>query len=245
LSSEVVKFDRVWISYEPGVYVVEDASFTVLMGEFVTLVGPNGGGKTTILKAMIGLIKPDKGIIKLFGKDVKTFKEWKWIGYVPQHVEQRYASFPLSVEEFIHLKFPNQKILREDIEKMLEFVGLKDVKDKRISELSGGQLQRLYIARELLGSPKLLILDEPTSSIDPTFKTDLYDILREINEKNGTTIIMSTHDIAVISTYVKKIVCVNKRIFHFDSIEELMEGGGLCELYGRHVHGLRHIHLQS
>jgi ABC-type Mn2+/Zn2+ transport system ATPase subunit len=146
------------------------------------------------------------------------------------------------VEEFIHLKFPNRRILREDIEEILEFVGLKDVKDKRISELSGGQLQRLYIARELMGSPKLLILDEPTSSIDPTFKTDLYDILEEINEKYGTTIIMSTHDVAIISTYVKKIICVNKRVLHVDSIEELVEGGGLCKLYGRHVHGLRHTH---
>jgi len=243
LSNEVVMFKNVWISYEPGVYVIEDASFDVNQGEFVALIGPNGGGKTTILKAMIGLIKPDKGIIKLFGKDIKNFGDWTWIGYVPQYLEKKYAWFPLSVEEFIHLKFPNQRISRENLCKVLDFVGLKDVRDKRISELSGGQLQRLYIAREIMMSPKLLILDEPTSSIDAYFKIDLYDILREINDDRRTTIIISTHDIAAISTYVKKIICVNKRVLHVDSVEELMTGGGLCELYGRHVHGLRHTHL--
>ncbi len=102
--------------------------------------------------------------------------------------------------------------------------------------------QRLALAHALVGSPKLLILDEPTSSIDPTFKTDLYDILKEINESYRMTILMSTHDIAVVSTYVDRIICVNKKVLHVDNIEELMEGGGLCKLYGRHVHGIKHAH---
>lgn len=242
MSDEIVSLENVWISYEPGIYVIEDASFVVTQGEFVALVGPNGGGKTTILKAILGLVKPEKGTIRLFGKDVRNFKEWTLIGYVPQHAEKMYAWFPLSVEEFIYLKFPSQKIPRDELYKVLEFVGLKDVKYKRISELSGGQLQRLYIAREVMTSPKLLLLDEPTSSIDASFKTDLYDILREINENYGTSIIMSTHDLAAISTYVKKVICVNKRILHTDNIQELMSGKGLCELYGYHVHGIRHTH---
>ncbi len=242
MSDEVVALNRVWISYEPGIYVVEDASFTVNQREFVALVGPNGGGKTTVLKAILGLIKPEKGSIKLFGREIRNFKEWAWIGYVPQHAEKMYTNFPLSVEEFLYLKSPTHKVPREDVYKMLEFVGLKDVKYKRVSELSGGQFQRLYIAREIMASPKLLILDEPTSSIDASFKSDLYDILKEINENLGATIIMSTHDIAAISTYVNRVVCINKRVIHTDNIEELMSGKGLCELYGYHVHGLRHVH---
>lgn len=242
MSSNILELEHVWISYEPGVYVVEDASFTVSKGDFMALIGPNGGGKTTLLKAMIGLIKPVKGTIKLFGKDIRSFDEWSWIGYVPQNIEQKYTWFPLSVEEFMRLKSPKAKISINELHKTLEFVGLWNIKDKRISELSGGQFQRLYIAKEIMSSPKLLLLDEPTSSIDISFKKNLYEVLIDINENMGTTIIMSTHDAATISTYIKKIVCINKRVYHVDNIEELLSGSALCRMYGHHVYGLKHVH---
>ncbi len=242
MNNNIVELVRVWISYEPNVYVVEDASFNVTEGDFMALIGPNGGGKTTILRTIIGLIKPAKGTVRLFGKDIKSFNEWSWIGYVPQSIERRYAWFPLSVEEFMKLKSHSMSVSIDELYRMLEFVGLWNIKNKRISELSVGQFQRLYIAREIISFPKLLLLDEPMSSIDISFKKNLYDVLKDINENFGTTIIMSTHDVTAISTYVKKVVCVNKKVFHADNIEELLYGKALCKLYGYHVYGLNHNH---
>ena len=203
--------------------VIRDVNLRIKSGDFMAMIGPNGGGKTTLLKLMLGLLNADSGSIRIFGKTPKNVSHR--IGYVPQdvHVNQ---NFPISTSDVVlmgKLKpgkgwFRHSKEDRRAALQALEQVGMGKYCDQRIGQLSGGQKQRVFIARALVTDPDILLLDEPTASIDTKGQNEFYALLKELNHK--ITIIVVSHDLMVISRYVKSVACVNQRL-HYHGHAEL------------------------
>ena len=203
--------------------VIRNVNLRIKSGDFMAMIGPNGGGKTTLLKLMLGLLKADSGSIRIFDKTPKDVSHR--IGYVPQdvHVNQ---NFPISTADVVlmgKLKpgkgwFRHSKEDRLATRQALEQVGMQKYRDQRIGQLSGGQKQRVLIARALVADPDILFLDEPTASIDTKGQNEFYALLKELNHK--ITIIVVSHDLMVISRSVKSVACVNQRL-HYHGHAEL------------------------
>lgn len=212
---QILKFQDINFSYSEQNQVLQDISFEVNQNDFVGLIGPNGGGKTTLLKIILGILKPDSGKIEVFGNGCKMAR-YK-IGYVPQY-SQIDLNYPITAWEVVMIGFLGNKKIGSSFnkpeklkaEQVLKDLKLTDLKQKTIGELSGGQRQRIMIARALVRNPELLILDEPTNNVDQESGRDLYELLRELNKKMA--IIIVSHDIDVVSRHVNKIFCLNKRI---------------------------------
>ena len=203
--------------------VIRDVNLRIQSGDFMAMIGPNGGGKTTLLKLMLGLLNADSGSIRIFGKKPKDVSHR--IGYVPQdiHINQ---NFPISSSDVVlmgKLK-PGKGWFRHSKEDLraalqaLEQVGMGKYCDQRIGQLSGGQKQRVFIARALVTDPDILLLDEPTASIDTKGQNEFYALLKELNHK--ITIIIVSHDLMVISGSIKSVICVNQRL-HYHGHAEL------------------------
>jgi zinc transport system ATP-binding protein len=219
LSSEPYAMELEGVSFSYGkTEVLREVSFRLKRGEFLGIIGPNGGGKTTLVRLMLGLLLPDRGTIRILGMEPNAASHR--VGYVPQSMDLS-RSFPISVMDValmgrLSRARIGRRYSREDEEKArqaLEKVGMWQHRHKLIGKLSGGQKQRVFIARALATDPEILFLDEPTASVDPEFQVNLYDILEELNKR--VTIVVITHDIGVVSSYMKSIACVNKHfIFH-------------------------------
>ncbi|MEZ4999651.1 MAG: ATP-binding cassette domain-containing protein [Bacteroidales bacterium] len=182
------------------------------------MIGPNGGGKTTLLKVILGILKPASGRI-VFNGELLTHQR---IGYLPQMSEGD-VSFPVSVRDIVlsglmQVKGSAARMKRDDIRRadaILKDLGIYDMRGRCLSELSGGELQRVYLGRALVGSPALLLLDEPGNFVDSSFEQDFYDKLKELNER--IAIMMVSHDVGTISAYVKSFACVNRHLHYHDS----------------------------
>jgi zinc transport system ATP-binding protein len=218
----VIDLKDVWVSYD-NVRVLESVNLTVKDKDFLAIIGPNGGGKSTLLKVILGLTKPDKGSVTLLGgRPAKTRKD---VGYVPQYHSSN-LDFPVTVWDVVLMgrlshKGPLQRYNDEDRNAALEAlktVGMLDFKDRQIGELSGGQKQRVFIARSLVTKPKLLILDEPSTGIDSRMQKEFYELLNKL--KSQIAIVMVTHDISAVSVYVDKIGCLNRK-FHYHDDKEI------------------------
>jgi zinc transport system ATP-binding protein len=200
--------------------VLEGINLKVLENDFLGIIGPNGGGKTTLLKVIAGLLKPTKGFVKVYGKP--PHKSEKLIGYVPQ-LNQPDLSFPATVWDVVltgrlnrsNLIKPYSEADKRAALEALKAVELEGLKDEPIGKLSGGQRQRVFIARALATEPKLLLLDEPTLSVDRRLDTKFWEYLNEL--KSRMTIIVVTHDISALSKYVDKIACLNKKLYYNES----------------------------
>jgi zinc transport system ATP-binding protein len=205
-----------------GEPVLEDVNLTVRQKDFVAIIGPNGGGKTTLLKLVLGLLTPAKGTVCVDGKSPQEASPC--IGYVPQDVHTN-RSFPISAIEVVLMGKlnPKQRLSRRsathrrDAMAALERMEMATDAEKKIGVLSGGQRQRVFIARALVTQPKLLILDEPTASIDTKGQADFYRLLKELNQ--DITVLVVSHDLLVISRYVKSVACVNKKLHYHDQAE--------------------------
>jgi zinc transport system ATP-binding protein len=198
--------------------IFDGISFALEQGDFLGVLGPNGGGKTTLLKLLLGILKPDSGVIKILGEMPHDANHR--VGYVPQDTDFN-KTFPISVFEIALMGRLSRSRIgrwysrkdRSKVEEVLRRVGMWEYRNTAIGKLSGGQRQRVFIARALATDPEILFLDEPTAGVDPEFETDLYDFLKELNEK--VTIVVITHDIGVISRNVKSVACVNRALmFH-------------------------------
>ncbi len=231
MGEKIVEMAGINFEYD-GMSILEDINLVIERGDFLGIIGPNGSGKTTLLKIMLGIIKTKQGTIKLFGEDIRSFKDWHRIGYVPQHAINFDVNFPASVFEVVSMgRFSKKGLLRklgekdiQIIHEALEIVGLKEYKDKRAGELSGGEKQRVFIARALASEPELLILDEPTAGVDVRVQKEFYDFLEKLNKERKITLVLVTHDIGTITSRVGKLACMNKKLFLECHPEEFFEG---------------------
>jgi zinc transport system ATP-binding protein len=233
-----------WFSYGKNL-VLKDVEFVLEQGDFLGIIGPNGGGKTTLLKLLLGILKPDRGRIRILGEEPHDAK--LRVGYVPQDTAFN-RTFPISVMDVVlmgrlartRVGFGYSREDRGKVREVLEGVGMWEYRQRSIGQISGGQRQRVFIARALVTDPKILFLDEPTASVDPEFQTDLYDFLKELNER--VTIVVITHDIGVISSHMKSIACINKHfIFHAGGqiTQEMLDMAYQCPV-DLIAHGLPH-----
>lgn len=221
MKKEIVSLENISVKFD-GNTALHDHNLTVYDGDFIGIIGPNGGGKTTLLKVILGLVKPSGGEVRVFGTSPE--KARSRIGYVPQMMEVE-NDFPISVRDTVLMgRLCHKGIFRrhnkndyEQVDRALEIVEMSGMKDRKTGALSGGEKQRVMIARALASEPKLLLLDEPTASIDPKMKNDIYDLLNSL--KNRMAIILVTHDIGVISSHVDKVACLNCQLFYHDSKE--------------------------
>lgn len=203
-------------SWRREVPLLDDVSFQVNAGDFAVIIGSNGAGKSTLLKLLLNQLQPEAGEIRLFGEDVRSFRSWPRIGYVSQGHAYMNSDFPATVEEVLLAhQFPQiglfhrvKRIHRERVWDVLGLVGMEAFRTARLGELSGGQLQRILIARALANRPELLILDEPTTGIDVQNAHALYELLDRLNRELKLTILMVTHDLVHASNYAKRIFCI-------------------------------------
>ena len=200
--------------------VLDKVTLSVNDGDFFGIIGPNGGGKTTLLRVILGLEAPSAGSVRVFGGSPGSFPAR--IGYVPQRLFFD-RDFPISIRELVLMgRISNKKLFqhynkrdRENADQAICTAGLERLADRRIGDLSGGELQRALIARALAGDPELLLLDEPTASIDPQMKTTIYDLMEHLKEK--LTIVLVTHETGTISRYVTRIASLNVTLELYES----------------------------
>ena len=218
---KIIKLNNIWVYYD-DIPVLEDVSLQVESNDFLGIIGPNGGGKTTLLKVILGLIVPDRGKVAVLGNlPVESRSD---IGYVPQH-NLFDREFPINVWDVVLMgRYGKVGIIKrfkkEDKEialAALETVGMINDINKQIGKLSGGEQQRVFIARALVSQPKILLLDEPTASVDSTMQTEFYELLEKL--KQNMAIVLVSHDISAISVYVDKIACLNRQLFYHGSKE--------------------------
>jgi len=225
--TKAVSVENLFFSYD-STPILEDVSLTINEGEFVGIFGPNGGGKTTFLKILIGLLKPSKGSIRLFGSPPKHIQPL--IGYVPQ-ITKLDRQFPITVEEVVQMGCLKQESFLGTLPtsaKTIAEISLKKVdmlshKKRPFGTLSGGQAQRVLIARALACQPKILVLDEPTASVDPKAEEEILQILTSL--KKEITILMVTHDLPTILQKVEKLLCIHRHA-------HVLSPSAVCEHYG-------------
>jgi len=235
--------DNVCFAYKQR-NIIEDVNLRIKKSEFASIVGPNGGGKTTLLKLILGLIKPDKGQIRIFGDTPDQVRSK--IGYMPQYAHLD-MNFPATVVDVVLMgRLANKKLWfskKDRIEALtaIDEVGMTKFADTSFNELSGGQKQRILIARALCSSPALLLLDEPTANVDYQTEENLFSILQKLNSK--MTILLVSHDLGFVSKYVKSVICVNRQVVIHPTT--LINGTVIKDIYHGDLKMVRHDHRCS
>ena len=225
--------------------VLDNISFSVNEGDLLGVIGPNGAGKTTLFSCMLGLLKDYRGEIRIFDQDIrKNNSVLKSIGYIPQQksIEQ---TFPATVDEIVSLgMIGKEKISKEKVASALKMVDLSDQNHKRIGELSGGEQQRVLIAKALVSEPKLLILDEPTTSVDVETQNKFYSLIKHLNQKNNISIIWASHDLDAVNKIANKVMCLNRTMFFHGDTSEFFGSNELIRMYSESSMQL-HMHSHS
>ena len=219
----IVSIKGLWVC-RAGHAVLEDINLELEAADFLGLIGPNGGGKSTLLKVMLGLIKPDRGEIRIFGLTPEAARGR--VGYMPQKTVFD-QSFPVKVLDVVLMgRYTRTGLFhrygpadRKAARRALEAVGMEDRAEREIGALSGGEQQRVFVARSLVSDPELLLLDEPTAGVDSAQQTEFYDLLCHLNHELGIAIVLVSHDVTAISKYVSKIACLNQRLYYHGSKE--------------------------
>jgi zinc transport system ATP-binding protein len=250
MQKAAIEIRDVWYSYgqEPAVH---SASFTIAQGDFCGIIGPNGGGKTTLLRLILGVIKPDRGVVSLLGASPLVSR--RLAGYVPQETATN-KLFPITVMDVVLMGLMSQRGIgrhftkadKQQVSELLLELKIDTLSRRSIGSLSGGQRQKVLLARALVARPSILFLDEPTASIDAGGQNEIYEYLKKCNA-DGTTVVLVTHNVSVVSQYVHSIICVNKEVhFHADGTltPEAIEHtfGYPVDLL---VHGMRHRNLHD
>jgi len=250
MSDEIVATEQLGCCYRSGC-VLEEISFTAARGDYVGIVGPNGSGKSTLVQALLGLVAVSSGSARLFGVPCNGFNQWGRVGYLPQSLRLMNSAFPATVAETVGLgllslkRFPRRlnRQDRETVDNVLDELGVYDIRSKLIGELSGGQQQRALLARALVNSPELLILDEPTAALDPETRERFYHLISDINLSRGVTVLLVTHDTGVIGQYATKMLYLDKRLLFYGSFDDFCHSPEMSDLFGEHSqHLMCHRH---
>ncbi len=244
---KAVLVEDLHFSYD-GEPVFEGAGLAIDEGEFTAVIGPNGGGKTTLMRICLGLLKPQRGRVEILGLSPEEARTQ--VGYVPQDLSVS-LSFPITVLEVVmtgllSLKRLGERFNSHDRERALEILDAMEIRglaDRPVGAVSGGQRQRIFVARALVANPKILFLDEPTAAMDPMFQEDLFQFLHRLNSSEGTTVVVITHDVGAISSHVGSVACVGgKGIFRHESsaiTPEMLEAAYQCPV-DLIAHGVPH-----
>lgn len=226
--------------------ILEDISFEIFAGEYIAIIGPNGGGKTTLIRLLLNLEKASSGVIKLFGKKLDEFQEWYKVGYVPQRATLVDETFPATVEDIVKMgRVARRGIFagmnsedREKVHDAMQKMDILNLKDRMVGTLSGGQRQRVMIARALASSPKILILDEPNTGVDVVSQQRFYELLAKLNKEENITILFITHDIGVIADDIGHLFTINRKATICNDPKQLLSCDEVSDLYGIPAHSL-------
>ncbi|MDD4047505.1 MAG: ABC transporter ATP-binding protein [Clostridia bacterium] len=250
IKRKAISIDKLSVHYGET-SALADVCFDVEDKEYLGIIGPNGGGKTTLLKSILGLVPMSSGTIDIYGK--RPGKTGALIGYVPQ-ISVFDKKFPITVQEVVLTgrlkselslfhKYSNED--RKRVNEILNSIGIYKLRNRQISALSGGEFQKMLIARALAVRPKLLLLDEPTASVDVGAREQIFSLLDELNE--NMTIILVTHDLMAVSSHIKTLACLNGRLVYHGRAE--LDENIVKELYGCPVdliaHGVPHRVLRE
>jgi len=248
-TKEFIRVDGISFQYGP-LPVLDEVRFSVFPGDFLAIIGPNGSGKTTLVKIILGVLRPTRGRIFLMGRPIEEFKGWSRIGYVPQKASHIDPFFPATVREVVAMGLltsrpPAGHRKKEKEEKAvslaLERVGMEAFRNRPIGDLSGGQQQRVIIARAIVNAPDLLFLDEPTAGVDSATQELFYEMLHQLNEAQGITIILVTHDIGIVNKHINKVACLNQKLVYHGSHKDFCRSEAFKAMLAA-GHLVSHIH---
>ena len=258
MRTKIVELKGVSVKFN-GLHAIEEINLEIEKGDFLGLLGPNGGGKSTLIKTILGLVENCCGTVKIFGETIchgdqeqsikPSSKSSGKIGYIPQNSIVGFNNFPGTVYEvvstgLIHGNKLFKRLTKDDDQKIddtLTVTGIYDLKNQKVDELSGGQIQRVFISRGLVSDPQLLILDEPTNEVDLPYQEKFYSLLEDLNKKRNISIILSSHDINTVSRLVTKVACINKFLFFHEDPKKLFTSSDiLTEIYNHPVGIISH-----
>lgn len=238
----IVEIKNLMVDY-PGIRALNNISFSIEKGNFLGIIGPNGAGKSTLFACMLGIITNYKGDIKFFGEDIRKSRKYlKKVGYVPQKPVFE-KNFPATVKDVVRMALidnsnPNR------VDEILQQVWLHELSHRRIAELSGGQQQLVFIAKSLVNTPEIIILDEPVTGVDVQSTELFYSILKDLNEKQKITIIWSSHDMDAVNKLANKVACLDKTLFFHGSTDEFFENKDLVKQYSE-ASMQQHLHIHE
>ncbi|MEW6602060.1 MAG: metal ABC transporter ATP-binding protein [Nitrospirota bacterium] len=220
-------------------HLIENITFSVEDGKIIAIIGPNGAGKTTLIKAILGLVPYETGKVSLFGRPFRNSHSDLKVGYVPQRLEFD-RTIPLTVSELLGFTLPpvytipflKRKGTREHIDGLLNVVGAQALAQRSIGSLSGGELQRVMIAKAIVNDPKILFLDEPASGVDIEGQERFHDLIKRLNREKGLTVILISHDLNVVYRYSDKVLCMNRKLICTGSPEETLTDEVIKSMYG-------------
>ncbi len=246
MSKPVVDIRDLWISLNHD-FILREVDLQIQQGTFLGLIGPNGGGKTTLLQAILGLVKPSRGQVRVFGHPPGHTRNKGLIGYVPQRAFAD-LTFPVTVFDVVMMGRYSKIGLwhqatsedRRRVLEKLEAVEMVHLKDRPIGHLSGGEQQRVFIARALAPDPRMLLLDEPTAGVDSKAQGAFYQLLGDLKKDYGLTIVLVSHDIGVIPYHTDEIACLNQKLHLHGKCPEVLAGDVLKKVYGCEVEMLVH-----
>jgi zinc transport system ATP-binding protein len=246
----IVELDDIAVRHSNGFEALVNVTFQLFQKDFLGLIGPNGSGKTTMISVILGLIKPTAGSVKLFEGPVNR-GSLRRIGYVPQKTLLSETLFPSTVFETVLMG----RVVRtglfhrfhkddyDKVEEVLQHLSIYDLRDRKIGELSGGQSQRVLLAKALASDPELLILDEPTSGVDTKSAVEFYDTLEHLNRYHGISVILVSHDIGLVAKLSNRVACLNNGVCFQGSTYDFMNNpSALAEVYGYPVELVKHGH---
>lgn len=241
--STTIQVNNISVNYG-NTDALTEISFSIERGDFVGLAGPNGAGKTTLVKAILGLLPLSKGSIELFGESQKLFTAWGKIGYLPQKASTINPLFPATVHEIVTLgllseqKIP-KRLSKKDVVQtntVLHELGIGHLKNRMFSELSGGQQQKVLLARALVSRPEVLIFDEPSTALDPESREAFFKMLERLNKEKGITILFITHDTSYIGQYANKLMYIDKNLIYYGMFSDFCRSEKMNTYFGTYEH---------
>jgi zinc transport system ATP-binding protein len=230
--------------------VLKNVNLDIHKGDYLGIIGPNGGGKTTLIKIIVGLLAPQVGSVTVLGQDIRTFSNRSLFGYVPQRLSITEPKMPMTVREVVNLgRYQKESLLarfsKKDIsivDESLKQVGILDLANTTISSLSGGQLQRVFIAKALAGKPEILLLDEPTVGVDVATQEQFYTLLKKLNQELDLTLLLVSHDMDVVAHEATELACINQTLVYHGIPKEFIHSPHFDALYGKEVRMVIHGH---